>query len=186
MNIDKSDTGIIISIEEIEERILLDLARQLTDLARPATAAEAGNDPLDDIVGIDNTATKPTDPVQARLFPDAYRDDPDAALEFRRFTERTFRQEKLDRIGRVLAHISAAEQVGDERNVVVKDDLWNDWVAFLNDLRLALGTKLDLDPTGKRKKGKQSQGLYDLYDWLTWMQESLIERGYFGFEDVED
>lgn len=190
MNIDNLETGLLLSMVEIEERILRDLARQLIDIAGPPTTHDQNEDPLVAIVGIDSNATKPTDPIQARLFPDAYPEDPDASLEFRRFTERSFRQEKSDRVERILAQIEAGPFDGEERQVFVAGDSWNDWVAFLNDLRISLGTKLNIDPSGHpagHSAGQsQDNGLYDLYNWLTWMQESLIERGYFGVDLDED
>ena len=38
----------------------------------------------------------PDDPALQRLLPDAHRDDPEVAAEFRRFTERSLREGKVD------------------------------------------------------------------------------------------
>jgi hypothetical protein len=75
----------------------------LNDPARPAPSADAAEstdladaaestDLFDDLEKMFNeTAAEPpktpVDPVLARLLPDAYQDDPDAAGEFRKYTE---------------------------------------------------------------------------------------------------
>src|SRR3954447_5712271 len=47
----------------------------------------------------------PEDPVLQRLFPSAYPDDPAAAAEFRRFTQRDLRTKKLDEARLVLDQV---------------------------------------------------------------------------------
>src|ERR1700689_1008276 len=51
----------------------------------------------------DDQAQTPDDPVLARLLPDAYRDDPDASGEFRRYTEQGLRSGKIAAARTVLA-----------------------------------------------------------------------------------
>jgi Domain of unknown function (DUF2017) len=53
------------------------------------------------------------------------------------------------------------------------------WVAALNDIRLALGTRLELtgedrtDPEDLAEDDPRRPALA-LYDWLTWLQETLV------------
>ena len=56
------------------------------------------------MVGLDRgDAELPDDPVLARLLPDAYRDDPEASGEFRRYTEQGLRSGKAAAARTVLA-----------------------------------------------------------------------------------
>lgn len=185
MEINGTGTNVSISIEEVEVRILQDLANQLLNLTTPHEAAQ-GEDPLAQLVGIDSHATKPTDPVLSRLYPDAYPDDPEASLEFRRFTERSLRDASVGRAERVLSALTANIDYFDDINTVVDLDLnramWVDLVGFLNDVRLALGTRLDITENFESHEiaeGDPRAALFDLYGWLTWMQEMLISKGYF-------
>ena len=49
--------------------------------------------------GFGDDPSRPTDPVVLRLFPDGYRDDDEAADEFRRFTERSLRDGQGEQCG---------------------------------------------------------------------------------------
>lgn len=185
MEINSTETGVSISIEEVEIRILQDLANQLLHLTTPEKP-DQGEDPLAQLVGIDTHAAKPTDPVLGRLYPDAYPDDPEASLEFRRFTERSLRDASVGRAVRVLDQLSSKVDFFDDVNTLVEIDLdsgmWNDMVGFLNDVRLALGTRLEITENFESHEITEDDpraALFDLYGWLTWMQEMLIAKGYF-------
>jgi hypothetical protein len=176
VEIDKVEHGVQITMEEIEVRILQDLASQLLNLTTPE-ALDSDADPLAHMVGIDTHATKPTDPVLSRLYPDAYPDDPEASLEFRRFTERSLRDASTERAQRVLDLMSIGPEL--ELNNVQ----WKDMVGFLNDLRLALGTRLEITDSIESQELDDNDpraALFDLYGWLTWMQEMIIEKGFLN------
>ena len=109
----------------------------------------------------------PDDPVVARLFPDGYRDDPVAAAELRALTEDDLRAAKLDAARTVAG--SLAERV------VLDGETAGVWLAALNDVRLALGTRLGVTEDTYDALGElvPDDPLY-LYDWLTWLQERLV------------
>lgn len=118
-------------------------------------------------------ATKPEDPVLARLFPDAYREDNDAAGEFRRYTEVGLRDGKRAAAGIVLATLRPDE------DVVLDDDQAQAWLRSLNDIRLALGTRLDIneewyDQVAAMDWDDPRYAMFAAYDWLTMLQESLV------------
>jgi hypothetical protein len=147
------------------------LVGQLLDLI--GDAAESPKfEGMPDLVFSDNTAP-PEDPVLARLFPDAYREDQDAASEFRRYTEAGLRDTKR----------SAAETVlrtlGEGGKVYLDPEQAQAWLKALNDLRLALGTRLDItEETLEQMRtfdwdDPRNAG-YAAYDWLTYLQESLV------------
>lgn len=109
------------------------------------------------------------DPALRRLFPPAYADDPEADAEF----QRLMRDELLG--GRVQALRLLAETADRDRLTADELDLW---LGALNDLRLVLGTKLDvteetfaveLDPRDPR--GEELA----LYAYLSWLQEHAVE-----------
>src|SRR5215469_14346431 len=60
-------------------------------------------DDLASMLGLGGPASAPDDPVLARLFPDAYGDDPEAASDFRRYTEQGLRSGKVAAARTVLA-----------------------------------------------------------------------------------
>lgn len=119
-------------------------------------------------------ASAPADPALARLLPDAYRDDPRAAAEYRRYTESGLR-----------AHKRAAQQImleslgaGRGRGTLGEQEALA-WVEALNDLRLALGARLEVDEDlvamlAAIPRGDPRRDLLAIYDWLGSLQESLL------------
>lgn len=114
----------------------------------------------------------PDDPVLARLFPDARSDDPKAAREHRRLTEDELRRGKLDDADEVLDRLPA-----DGGAIVLDDEAADAWLRALNDVRLAMGTRLDVTERTRlpRRPRTPDQQALMLYFWLGWLQESLLE-----------
>jgi Domain of unknown function (DUF2017) len=118
--------------------------------------------------------TEPSsDPVLARLFPNAYSDDDDSAAEFRRYTEAGLRDGKREAAQIVL------DTLGDGGDVRLDADQCQAWLRALNDIRLALGTRLEIDEDFEhRLKGLDwddpRYAAFAAYDWLTYLQESLV------------
>ena len=75
----------------------------------PGRAGRAGLyiEELAAAIGATGPTSPPEDPVLARLLPDAYRDDPEAAGEFRRYTEQGLRSGKVAAAQTVLATLPA-------------------------------------------------------------------------------
>ena len=126
-------------------------------------------DPLAELVG--TSTVPPRDPALARLLPDGYADDEEAAGEFRRLTETSLRQHKSETAQRVLDSLPA-----DGGKVCLDEDATRAWLSALNDIRLVIGTRLDVteemdipEPSDPRSPG------YELYRWLTLLQELLVE-----------
>ena len=79
-------------LEPVEARLLTTMATDLLELLGPGQGADA--DPLAAMVGLSSgPLEQPADPALARLLPDAYGDDDEAAAEFRRYTEADLRAE---------------------------------------------------------------------------------------------
>jgi len=121
----------------------------------------------------------PDDPAVERLFPDVYTDDPAEAAEFRRFTEADLKAAKLDQARTVLANL--LEAGGEVRLDEEAADLW---LRALNDVRLAMGTRLgveddfdietELDEAVLRDPMSPRVAQLSLYAYLSFLQESLV------------
>jgi hypothetical protein len=111
-----------------------------------------------------------SDPVTQRLFPSAYPDDDKAEADYRSITESSLRSERLQRVGACAADLA----LGPELDLSAEDD-GRRWIQVLNDLRLALGTRIgitedepDLDPTDPDAQPRI------IYYWLTTVQDSVV------------
>lgn len=118
----------------------------------------------------------PEDPVLLRLLPNAYA-DPEAAADFRRYTEPTLRGKKK----RTLAQVrEALEIIVDEDRAGVVEDLDSEvWLMAINDLRLALSVRLEINPESFElfealPDEDPQKAIYAVYFWLGWLQESLL------------
>jgi hypothetical protein len=178
---------IIATLTGFEADLLRSLAAQLVELLRNEAAQPSeGGDPLEELFNdFSGPTTAPDDPVLARLFPNAYRDDGDAAAEFRRFTESTLRDGKARAAGTVIDTLEEAglpaQPGSDDLTIDVDLDLPTAeiWMRALTDLRLALGTRLEVeegdedywyslpddDPRGQA---------HHIYEWLGYLQETLV------------
>jgi hypothetical protein len=120
-------------------------------------------------------------PVVERLFPDVYGNDPAQAADFRQYTEGDLKTGKIDQAGAILAVLPS------NGGAVVRLDAEaaEAWLRALNDVRLALGIRLEVrddtdlleeldeavmrDPTSSRVRQ------LTMYKYLSVLQESLLE-----------
>ncbi len=128
----------------------------------------AGSDPA-------ATPKTPDDPVLARLLPDGYRDDPEAAGEFRKYTEPALRTAKQQAAVQMLDTLP--EQGG---RIHLSQEQAQAWLKALNDVRLALGVRLDVTEDFEQQWAKLKQddpqwAAYEVYAWLGAVQESLVQ-----------
>lgn len=156
-------------------RTLLNDLLQLLDIDDPMAGAA---DPLERALGIGGNTKVPRDAALARLLPDAYRDDENAAAEFRRYTEADLRAGKRAHARVVLTTLDRVGH-GHDRLTLDKDEA-GAWLGTLNDLRLALATRLNItddhEELHTRYSGDDPRGmLVPWYLWLGWLQETLID-----------
>jgi Domain of unknown function (DUF2017) len=179
-----ADGAITVSFEPVEAAVLASQVGQLVLMLEDEDAGEPGSsDPLATALGpgfgdLSGTVEAPTDDVLARLLPDGYRDDPEAAAEFRRFTEHDLRARKVSAASSVLETINEGAKVGGRLTLDVKQA--HQWLAVLNDLRLALGTRLEVtedirEVAAELADDDPRRALFEMYDWLTWLQDGLVE-----------
>lgn len=154
-----ADGAIELRLDVDERHLLSTLATGLAGMLEPPTL----QDPLG--LGILADAGLSPDPVIARLLPDAYA-DADDAREFRRFTEHALRTRKHDHLRAVVAMLHT------EADPLLLDaDAAQALLAGLNDLRLAIGTRMGI---GDDDASEPLGPVIALYDWLTWLQDALV------------
>lgn len=157
-------------VDEVEARVLADLAGQLLELVEEPRVSD---DPLATLVGLTGEdPITPDDPILARLLPDAYPDDLDAGSDFRRYTDGDLRVQKRADAQAVLESLPKSGG-----RLELDRDGADRWLGFLNDARLALGTALgvteELAPEESDEEDPAYQAL-QVYGWLGWLQESLL------------
>ena len=130
-------------------------------------------DDLAAMIGLTENAELPADPVLARLLPDAY-DDPEASGEFRRYTEQGLRSGKVAAARTVLATLppkgGRVRLSGPEAQA---------WLRALNDVRLALGVRLEVtdnfdDQVTHMSPADPRAPYVGVYQWLAFLQETLV------------
>lgn len=117
------------------------------------------------------------DPDLARLFPPAHADDPDAERGFRRLVGAELLDGRREEL-RVLADTAG-------RGELTEEEL-DAWLRALNDLRLVLGTRLDVGEdalAGGLDPDDPDAPMLALYGYLSWLQEQAVEAAAAGFGD---
>jgi hypothetical protein len=169
--------GVRAVLAPAEASLLRSLVGQVITLIAPdgPPAPQAQPDGFPAWDDLDAQLTTPEDPVLARLLPDGYRDDPDAANEFRKYTESGLRSAK---------HQAAQEMLDTLPEAGGKIQLTHDqahaWLKALNDVRLALGVRLGVTEEFEEQWGRLGAddpqwAAYEVYAWLGAVQESLVQ-----------
>ena len=178
---------VIANFSGFEADLLRSLASQLVELLRNERAVPATEtDPLEAMLDFSGPTEEPEDPVLARLFPTAYPDDPEAAGDFRRFTESALRDGKADAAVAVIDGLEDAglppelTEEGLVFDVELDEPTAETWLRSFTDIRLALATRLEVeegdeeywetlpddDPRGQA---------HDIYLWMGYLQETLVD-----------
>ena len=137
-----------------------DLDRLLAEAVEAAEAAEA--------------PSIPDDPVLARLLPDAYQEDPEAADEFRKYTESSLREAK-----KYFAQTLLDTVPPKGGRVKLTADQARDWLRALNDVRLMFGVRLEVTEDFDEQLASLDQkdprlAAFEVYGWLGAVQDSLV------------
>ncbi|MEU6355268.1 DUF2017 domain-containing protein [Streptomyces sp. NPDC047072] len=184
--------GAAVALDDVEISIIRSLAVQLLELIGPGPGGDAPEDPLAELFA-EGPSEPPSDPVLRRLFPDAYGDPegtPEAkeaeeqreySAEFRRYTENDLRAGKRDNALAVVRTLDALNSVGDG-GAVLKLSVAESrqWLGALNDLRLAIGSRLDIadeedtDLLYRLPDEDPRKPMVMAYLWLGGLQETLV------------
>jgi hypothetical protein len=177
---------VIANFSGFEADLLRSLAAQLIELLHNESAvATTTVDPLEALLDFSGPTTEPEDPVLARLFPNAYREDADASGDFRRFTEGTLRDGKARAAGTVIEVLEEAglpPEPTDEEIVIdveLDQETAETWMRAFTDLRLALGTRLEVEDDDEDRWDALSDDdpraqAHHIYEWLGYLQETLV------------
>lgn len=185
--------GLVASFEPAEAAVLVNLAGQVVELLRDRNGDQVSDpDPLLGELGITGASQPPDDPVLRRLLPDAYRDDPEEAAEFRRFTESSLTSAKVTNAEHLIQSLAeggfdpaAAQEYeeGEEPAHLIEVELNGEaaqaWLRSLTDIRLSLAVRLGIETeedalllANSTDAAKIAMG--ELYDWLGYVQETLV------------
>lgn len=161
------------SLDPHEVTLLRNMAismRQMLDERQ----AGAPSDPLEQITGIRaGNSRPPKDATMGRLLPDFVKEEgaDEVAGALRSLHEPQIIDAKVAAAQRLL------DTLPDEggRLELTEDDA-NAWIAAINDIRLALGTMLEIGPEGPDRlpAGHPMAAHLDVYQWLTVLQEYLV------------
>jgi Domain of unknown function (DUF2017) len=139
-------------------------------------------DELEQITGMKTgNAERPKDETLCRLLPDFYRTEDEhggrsEAAESLNAALRSLHEPEIIDAKRVAAQ-QLLDTVPDEGGrFELTEDGANAWIAAVNDIRLALGTMLDIRPDGPDRLPDDHPlaAHLDVYQWLTVLQEYLV------------
>jgi hypothetical protein len=109
-----------------------------------------------------------SDPAMARLYPPAYEDDPIRNLEFERMAGDDLTSQRLSSISAMEGSIDA--------DLLSEEQLLS-WLGVLNDLRLVLGTRLEITEETTEEDfaaGDPRASTFALYGYLTWLVDAIV------------
>jgi hypothetical protein len=109
------------------------------------------------------------DPALVRLYPPAYLADDEANTEYQRLTRGDLTNRRLDALAVLEATVDESKLTEGQLSA---------WLGSLNDLRLVLGTRLDVseDDYGAEIPDDHPEArAWALYGYLGWLQETVVE-----------
>jgi hypothetical protein len=114
-------------------------------------------------------ADEPDDPTLRRLRPSAYEDDPEAEGEYRRLMQAELEEGRREAL-RIFSETADRERLTTEE--------LDAWLRALTDLRLALGTRLEVtEETYAQDIDPRDPAAYELsvFAYLSWLLEQAVE-----------
>ena len=114
----------------------------------------------------------PPNDVTRRLLPDPST-DPRIAGELRELIEDDLRA------GKIAAAQAMRETLAEEGRIALDQEQAEIWATVLNDVRLALGTAIGVT----EDEHDADDPSFALYDWLTWLQGTLVDALSGGLGD---
>jgi hypothetical protein len=156
--------GFDVVLEAGEAAVLTRLCEELTTLL----SIDEGEEP------------EAADPVLERLFPRAYLDptEEDAESDWQRLVHGDLLDGRRRALATVEGTLAAAELRRNRFELTLSEEQALDWLAMLNDARLALGTRLevteDLDLSGLDPDDPDTAP-FAVYWWLGVLEERLID-----------
>ena len=171
----------VAQFSDSEKEVLINLSQQIIELLSERVD-QHDQDPLAAMVGITVHDSPPDDEVLLRLLPNAYADGVDAA-EFRRYTESVLRTKKQAHAMSIRTMLMSSE----DGSIELNHELANAWLGGINDIRLALGVRLNVEKNSHEElellaPDDPMRGVYGVYSWLGWLQGNLLQALMDGIE----
>ena len=171
----------VAQFSDSEKEVLINLSQQIIELLAERVD-NSDQDPLAAMVGITTHDSPPDDEVLLRLLPNAYADGVDAS-EFRRYTESVLRSKKQAHAMSIRTMLMSSE----DGSIELNHDLANAWLGGINDIRLALGVRLNVEKNTHEElellaPDDPKRGVYGVYSWLGWLQGNLLQALMDGLE----
>jgi len=178
-NFEKIGAGYSLNLTLDEAHILINLVEQLLELLGEGDFFHHydSSDPLAQLLAMPSEIVTPDDPVLLRLLPNAYA-DPEAASDFRRYTEPQIRSSKQRNLRLMREELTIL--VDENKGGVIEELDAKIWLKGLNDLRIALSVRLEIDETSFEKfellsEDDQQKLVFAVYFWLGWLQTNLLD-----------
>jgi hypothetical protein len=177
-NFEKIGSGFSLDLTLDEAQILINLVEQLLELLGEGDFFHHYDlgDPLAQLLAMPSEIVTPEDPVLLRLLPNAYA-DPEAAFDFRRYTEPQIRSAKQRNLRVVREELTLL--VDEKKGGVIEELDTEIWLQALNDLRIALSVRLEIEETSFERfelmsDESEQKPLFAVYFWLGWLQTNLL------------
>ena len=109
------------------------------------------------------------DPALARLFPPGYASDPESDRQYREMVRGDLTAERL-------AGLQILERTLDSTSL--DEEEIGAWLNSVNDMRLVLGTRLDVTDEMNEQgvpPGDERAPRFDVYRYLTWLEWQLVD-----------
>ncbi|HEY3752864.1 MAG TPA: DUF2017 domain-containing protein [Pseudonocardiaceae bacterium] len=171
---------LITDLDRQEAALIRGLVRQVLEMLE-VRAEEAPEDELADLTGIrTGPSTAPDDPILSRLLPDFHRLDDDAPSQEDQNSAaalRSLHEPELLDLKTGVAGVLLETCPPDGGQVRLTLEQADAWLTSLNDVRLSLGTALDVteDMPDELPTDDPREPHLAVYHWLTWVQESLVQ-----------
>lgn len=127
-------------------------------------------------------STDLSDRVVSRLFPQAYQDDPEAESEYQHLLRKDLIKRKQDAIETFEKTLRASHKVDTEVGPILIVQLSDEdlamWLGFLHDMRILLGTHLDIEDDdwhGNFSPEDSNADEWILLEWLSYLEEHILD-----------
>lgn len=189
----RKGSAVVADLSQQEAAVIRGLVGQIKDML-DARADEAPRDELSQLTGIrTGPSTPPEDRIMARLLPDFHLEHPeegrDVHVEYGRDLDlvepssdlssalRSLHEPDLVEAKRAAADVLLSTCPVDGGAVRLTEEQADGWLTAVNDVRLALGTALDVSEDMPEDFGDDDPRSPHLgvYHWLSWLQENLLQ-----------
>jgi len=169
------DTRFSVSLEGVEAFLFEEEARMFADIAADLRAI------------IETPSLEEQDPVRERLFPRAYLDPTEetAEMTWAAFAHPELLDSRVATLVLVIESLKRIEPAPPEKDagnmgmIILSPEETESWLKGINDLRLALGTRLGINEEESDLDSLDPhEGLRGIYNWLTALQQELLEQVY--------